>query len=252
MSSRDAKARSGAGASGPGAPEAPDRRSLLSRISVFSTLEPGDLETIAAYAVPKRFPAKSELFHKGDVGTEAYGIVSGRLKVVTESNDGKEAILSIMGEGEVFGEVAMLCGGRRSATVATLDPSELLVLHRRDMLAVFDRHPRIAVQCLAALAERLIHITERMEDAVFLGLPARLARRLVALADRYGDEGPEGVTIDLRLSQTDLGNLVGTSRESVNKTIKAWERDGWLRHDRGVVVIRDREALDRLAELVEL
>lgn len=229
------------------------KREILSRVFLFAGLSDPELAAVAEYAVARRFPARREIFHKGDSGTEAYAIVSGRLKVSTESTDGKEAILSIMEPGEVFGEVAMLCGGRRSATVKTLERSELLVLHRRDLLAVFDKHPSIAVSCLAALAERLVRITETMEDVMFRGLPSRLARRLLALADAYGDDGGDGgdgdLRIDLRLSQSELASMVGTSRESVNKQMKAWEREGWVSHDRGEVILHDRAALEELAEL---
>jgi CRP-like cAMP-binding protein len=227
----------------------PTRQDLLSRVFLFAGLSEEELDAVAEYAVSKKFPARRQIFHKGDQGTEAYAIVSGRLKVVTESSDGKEAILSIMEPGEVFGEVAMLCGGRRSATVQTLERSELLVLHRRDLLAVFDKHPAIAVSCLAALAERLVRITETMEDVMFRGLPSRLARRLLALADAYGEEQGDDVRIDLRLSQSELAGMVGTSRESVNKQIKTWEREGWVSHDRGEVVLHDRAALEELADL---
>ena len=216
---------------------------------LFSGLSGDELDVIAEYAVAKRFAARSEIFHKGDDGTEAYAIVKGHLKAVSESPDGKEAVLSIMEPGEVFGEVAMLCGGRRSATVKTLETTDLLVLHRRDLLGVFEKHSSIAVSCLAALAERLVRITDTLEDVMFRSLPTRLARRLLALGDSHGEADGDDLRIDLRLSQGELAGMVGTSRESVNKQMKAWEREGLVTHDRGEVVIHDRPTLVELAEL---
>lgn len=225
------------------------KRDILSKIFLFSGLSGPELDVIAEYAVARRYPARKEIFHKGDDGTEAYAIVKGHLKAISESGDGKEAVLSIMESGEVFGEVAMLCGGKRSATVKTLEPTDLLVLHRRDLLGVFDKHSSIAVSCLAALAERLVRITETMEDVMFRSLPSRLARRLLALGDSHGDPDGDDLRIELRLSQGELAGMVGTSRESVNKQMKAWEREGFVTHDRGEVVIHDRSALVELAEL---
>lgn len=228
------------------------KRALLSRIFVFSGLAEKELDLIADCAVVKRFPARTEVCRKAANGTEAYAIVSGRVKATTESVEGKEIVLSIMEPGEVFGEVAMLCGGRRSATATTLEPTELLVLHRRELLRVFEQHTSIATSCLAALAERLVRITETVEDFVFLGLPSRLAKRLLALADSFGESAGDDVRIDLRLSQGELAGMVATSRESVNKQLKAWEREGIVSHARGEVVIHDRSALEGLAELVTI
>lgn len=226
-----------------------DKRSLLSRISLFAGLSGADLDLLAEYAVLKRVAAGAELCHKGDRGQEAYVIVSGRLKAVVPSPDGKEAILSLMDPGEVFGEVAMLCGGHRTASISALEPSEVLMIARRDLMSLFERHPRLAIAALGALAERLVRLTETMEDTWFRGLPARLARKLLSLADQYGDEAEDGepVRIGLRLSQSELGQMVGTSRESINKQMKLWEREGLVASEDGRIRIRDPRGLEALA-----
>ena len=142
----------------------------------------------------------------------------------------------------------MLAGGRRTATVTALTPAEVLVIRRRDLLDVIRRQPEIAIACMAALASRLAHVSEVMATTLFLDLPHRLARLLVTLADEYGVDEPEGTRIDLRLSQTELGNLVGATREAVNKQMRAFEQNGALVSRDGSVWIVDRAPLDELVD----
>ncbi|MGH0036370.1 MAG: Crp/Fnr family transcriptional regulator [Myxococcota bacterium] len=225
-----------------------DRRSLLSRIAVFSALEPEELDLLSDVTITRRLKARDELFHKGDPGDEAYAIASGRLKATAQSADGREVTFSIMAEGEVFGDVAMLSGGRRTATVTALEASELLVIRRRDLIPLFERRPRIAIAAMASLAERLAHVSEVVEETLFLSLTARLARRLLSLADEWGERESGGLLrIDLKLSQSELGNLVGATREAVNKQMRSWEKSGLVTNDNGRLCILDREGLAALA-----
>ncbi len=225
-----------------------DRRQLLSQIFVFASLGEAELDLLAERTVRKKLAAREELFHKGDEGNEAYAVLRGSLKAASTSEDGREITFSIMKEGEVIGEVAMLFGGRRTATVTALTPAELLVIHRRDLLDVMRRQPEIAIACMSSLAERLTHVSEVMEDTLFRNLPNRLARSLLALADEYGVEESDGLRIDLKLSQTELGNLVGATREAVNKQMRAFEQEGWLSSESGVVRVHDRGPLEALAD----
>jgi len=225
-----------------------EKREALAGHVLFQGLSEAQLDLLARRAVRRRLPARCELFRKGDESLEAYAILDGRLKATSISPDGREITLSIMGPGELVGEVAMLFGGRRTLTVETLEASELLVLQRRDLLPLLEQHPAAGLAMMAALAERLTQLTELFEDTVLRGLPARLARQLLALADAHGRAHGEHIRIDLKLSQSELGNLVGASRESVNKQIRVWEREGLVAADAGRVVIRDRDALETIAE----
>lgn len=225
-----------------------DRRQLLAGIYVFAGLGERELDALAACTVRKRLERGEELCHKGDKGTEAYAILDGRLKASTTSEEGRELTFSIMGQGEVTGEVAMLSGGRRTATVTALTDAEVLVIRRRDLLEVMRRQPEIAIACLAALADRLAHVSESMEDALFRNLPNRLARILLSLADEFGVEDGEETRIDLQLSQTELGNLVGATREAVNKQMRAFEQEGWVASQSGSVRILRRDGLQALAD----
>ena len=226
------------------------RRGLLQKVALFSGLAPERLEALTEVTTTKRLAAREELFHKGDAAAQVYVVASGRLKVVTTSSEGDEVLFAILDEGEVVGELPMLTGGRRTASVVALEPCELLALARRDFLRFLREQPEAAVELMVVLAERLVRISEFAEDALFLALPARLAKKLLHLAERYGVDGGEGTRIDLRLSQGELADLVGTTRESVNKQIRAWTEDGVLRMERGEVTILDAERLERLAGFV--
>ena len=229
-----------------------DRREILSKMFLFSELAPRDLELLADYTTRKQVAARSELFHKGDAAGEAYGIVSGRLKAVSRSPEGKEVTFSIMERGEVFGEVALLSGKARTATVIALEASELLVIGRRELMHLLEREPKLAVNCMNALATRLLALTERMEETLFLRMPSRLARKLLELANAYGAPSGEEIRLQLKLSQAELGNLIGTSRESVNKQLGLWEQDGVVRRDGRELVLLDSHVLEDVADAIDV
>jgi CRP-like cAMP-binding protein len=150
------------------------------------------------------------------------------------------------------GEVALLDGGPRTATVSTLTVCDFLVIGRQDLLKLLEAEPGVAIRLLAACATRLRHTSELVEELVFLALPARLARKLLQLAQSYGSNTGRGIHIGLKLSQRELGELVGSSRESVNRQLGLWEEAGVLRYERGTVTLLDTTALTRLAALVIL
>jgi CRP-like cAMP-binding protein len=227
------------------------RRALLASAPLFAKLDPRDLDALVQVARVRRLAPREELVHKGDEGGQIFLIVKGRLKATTPSREGSEVTFSIMGPGEVCGELALLAGGRRTASMAALDDCELLVLDRRDFLPVLRSRPEVAIRLLEVLAERVRRISELMEDFQFLNLPSRLAKKLLHLARSYGTRTDEGLQIDLRLSQTDLGELVGTSRESVNKQMRAWTDEGLVSMRSGVVTLRRVDALESLAGLTE-
>ena len=232
-------------------PESPERRrELLHRVPLFAGLAEERLQALATVATTRRLSAREELFHKGDPASQVYVVSTGRLKVYTTSSEGDEILFTILDEGEVIGELPLLTGGRRTASVAALEPSELLVLDRRDFLRYLREQPVVAIELMVVLAERLVRISEFAEDALFLSLPARLAKKLLLLCERYGDEAPEGIRIGLKLSQGELADLVGTTRESVNKQVRAWTEEGTVRMHRGEIVVLRPEALERLAGMV--
>jgi len=219
----------------------------LAHASIFAGLEPRQLEALATIAVRKRFKAREMVLRKGDPALQIYVIVSGRLKAISAGGMGRQAALSIMGPGEVFGEVAVLDGQPRSATITALEPCQLLIIQRNDLFHFLTRNPGAAIKLLEVLAQRLRRLSERVEDSAFLEVPGRLAKQLLRLAERYGCDVGDGVRIELKLSQQELGDLVGATRESVNKQLRAWVSDGVLDQRGGRVVVRDVAALETLS-----
>ncbi|TMA34505.1 MAG: Crp/Fnr family transcriptional regulator [Deltaproteobacteria bacterium] len=227
----------------------PDRkRELLAHVPLFQGFAPRDLDALVPAARSITVAARQELFHKGDAGSQLYVVIDGRLKALTTSTEGNEIVFNVMGPGEVFGEVALLSESPRSATVRAIERCDLLVLDRRDFLTFLKRSPDVAVRMLTVLVERLVRVSEFVEDVQFLNLPVRLAKKLVLFADRYGRDDKDGaVKIDLKLSQEEWGDLVGTTRESINKQMRAWGDEGLIRVDAGYVTLLRPEAIERLA-----
>jgi CRP/FNR family cyclic AMP-dependent transcriptional regulator len=223
------------------------RRADLARVPLFGRLAPAQLDALAAVATTRRLAAREELFHKGDPATQVYVVASGRLKVTVASGDGGELVLNLLDAGQVVGELPLLLGGERTASVVALEPSELVVLERREFLRFLREHPEASVELLTVMAERVVRLSEGMEDTALLAAPARIAKRLLALADAFGEEGPDGVRVVIRLSQGDLASLAGTTRETVNKQIRAWTREGIVSMAAGSVTLHRRDVLERVA-----
>lgn len=203
-----------------------DKAKLLSGSSLFCELTPDELEGLAQHAELRTVRAKQSVISQGTPGDEMYAVLHGRLKVVRSTEDGREATLSLLEAGEVFGELAMLDGGMRSAGVETLEPCELLVLRRESVMAFLETHPKVMRQLIAALCQRLRSADDLLQDTLFLNLPQRLGKMLRQLGEQHGDQTDRGVLIDLKLTQQEIANLVGASRESVNKQLNVWVDDG--------------------------
>jgi CRP-like cAMP-binding protein len=229
-----------------------DRRELLGNVSIFSSLNETELDLLLAATTTKRLKAKETLFRKGDEGNQLYGILSGSLKVTTTGTDGKDVMFSLMGPGEVLGEIALLDSEERSATVVAVEATELLTLHRRELIPFLENHPRATIGLAGVLAARVRRLSERAEDRQTMPLPGRIAKRLIALADQYGKRPIVGGPVEVRLPQQDLADLVGTTRESVNKQLRTWEEEGIVELGRGRVVLKKPEALEAVTEMFEL
>jgi CRP-like cAMP-binding protein len=223
---------------------------LLANVPLFNGLDPTELDELIPVARTVSLASREELFHKGDTGAQVYVVISGRLKALTTSDEGDDMVFNIVGPGEVLGEIALLGGTQRTATVTAIDECELLIIDRRDFIAFLRNHPDVSIKLLDVLAKRMKQVSELVEDTLFLNLPLRLAKKLVSLSRTYGTPHEHGVRLDLKLSQEEWGDLVGTSRESVNKQLRAWTEDGLVTVEHGYIIIHDRNALERLAGAV--
>ncbi len=227
---------------------------VLGKVALFETLAPADLEALASVAVTQSLAPRQELFHKGDEGSQIYVVATGQLKVVTTSTEGSDLIFCLLGPGEVVGEIGILADRPRTATIAAKKPSELIVIDRREFRSLLRTRPDVALELLAVLARRLARVSEFVEDTQFLNLPVRLAKKLVDFASLHGRVGGgdsgQSLTIDVKLSQEEWGDLVGTTRESINKQFRTWSSEGLISLDKGRVVIHDFDELQQLADCV--
>jgi CRP/FNR family cyclic AMP-dependent transcriptional regulator len=221
--------------------------SLLAQSQLFGALPLEDRERIVQLCTKKRFAAKQVVFYQGAPGREMYVVVSGRLKISVTSEDGKELSFFIFHESDIFGELALLDGERRSATVTTIDPCELLVLHHNDFQQLLKQHQLIGLKLLSLLAGRVRATTLLYENSVFIEIPGRLAGKLLELGEENGTESDGGIQIDIKLSQYELGTLINASRESVNKQLKTWEGQGIIEMRRGKIFLADLPVLEALS-----
>src|SRR5215472_9693039 len=222
----------------------PERRQILRRSALFARLPDDEIDAILKYAAIRRYAANAQIVRKGDPGSSMMAVLRGRVVIRAPSSEGKEVILNIINEGEIFGEIALLDGKERTADATAMTDCKLLVVARRSFLPLLER-PVVARELLKVLCERLRRTSEQLEDVLFLDLQARMAKILLRFAE--ADGAPQrGMRVVLRMSQRELGNLVGASREKVNRRLRAWRRAGIIAIEKGTIFIRDPAALRSL------
>jgi CRP/FNR family cyclic AMP-dependent transcriptional regulator len=212
-------------------------RALLSRHMLFRNTSARVLDGLAKFARVRHFEANGEIFAKGDPGNTLCGVLLGRVCIYTLSSNGKEVILRILDPGEIFGAIAVLDGGPRTASARAMKPVDLLQINRNRFIPFLHDHPKLGVSMLQVLCGRIRMNVESFEDAVFLRVRARLAKRLLSLAELHGKPAPRGVRIGFRLSQQDLAQMVGATRERVNRELSLWRRQNLIAIDDGMIVL---------------
>ena len=215
---------------------------LLGRVPLFADMSADELDRIVSVAIPRSFLKGVRVFHEGDDSDACYVVRTGDLRVTREHSDGRAIALATLGTGDFFGELAMLDGGARSASVETLTDAELLALPAMDMRRVIAQHGDIAAKLIVALTRRLRETNERVARQSFQTVPSRVAGVLNQLvAEESIPENRDGVTV--RMTQADLAQLAGTSRESVSRFLATLERAGVVAVGRGRVTILEPRRL---------
>lgn len=212
---------------------------LLRSVPLFADLEQEELQSFSRVAVPRSFPASTRVFHEGDHSDACYIVSAGSFRVTREHSDGRAITLATLGPGDIFGELAMLDGEVRSASVEALSDGELLALPAGDVRALLARHPEITVKLVAALVRRLRAANERISRQSFQTVPSRVAGVLSQLVEQEAAHEREHGVVTIRMNQADLAQLAGTSRESVSRFLADLERSGVVRSGRGRVTILD-------------
>ncbi|OFE18777.1 Crp/Fnr family transcriptional regulator [Humibacillus sp. DSM 29435] len=187
------------------------------------------------------------LFHEGDPGDTLYVIAEGKIKLGRTSPDGRENLVAILGPGEMFGELSLFDPGPRTMTATAVAEAQLLVLRNESLMAVLTGRPGVATALLAALAQRLRRTNEHLADLVFTDVPGRVAKALLDLSERFGRPVEGGLMVSHDLTQEELAQLVGASRETVNKALADFATRGWLRLEARAVLLQDVERLRRRA-----
>lgn len=226
--------------------EAASTRELLRSHWLLRHLDDRAFDRLYRYVRRENYPRGQTIFSRGDAGQSLLAVVKGRVRISNQGLDGRAVVFDFVDAGEIFGEIALLDGEGRSADATAAEDTELLVLERRDLLPLLERDPKLCLQLLTVLCGRLRRTTEQVEDLLFLVRPARLAKVLIRLAGEYGTKVEGGISIDLELSQRELGDLTGMTRESMNRQLTEWRRDGLVDLAGGHVIVRRMAALERL------
>jgi CRP-like cAMP-binding protein len=226
--------------------DAAARRAALARTELFKSFQAADLDAVLARATTRRASRGDVILRRGDPNASMVVIMSGRVRVGITSEEGKEATLTILGSGEVLGDMSLLDGEPCSADVTAQEDCALLVIERGEFLRLLRANSDLSLHLITVLTRRLRRLNTTFEDMALLDLPTRLGRVLGRLASQYGVPVRTGTRIEVKLSQKDLSTLVGASREKVNKQLRQWEEERVVGKDDGRIVVMNAGALPSL------
>lgn len=214
---------------------------LVRTVPIFGDLDDNEIRKIAEIGIHRKYTKNGIIFLEEEEGAALFIIISGRVKVVRTDDEGKEVILSILGTGDFFGEMAILDGLPRSATVISIDDSELFMIHRRDFLQLVQNYPQVAVSLLRELTKRLRKSDEQIKSLSLKDAIGRVANVIIQLADDSGKIKKGQVIISEFPLQQDLANMAGTSRETISRTIHHFIREGYVEQRGNTLVINNFE-----------
>jgi CRP-like cAMP-binding protein len=217
--------------------------SLLAQIPMFEHLAQEDLTHLSGLLQQRRYNKGEVIFHQGDVGTALFIVRKGEVSIRLSSAEGKEVILALLSRSDAFGELALLDGEPRSTDAVALEETHLLSLHQEDFRRFLAERPQVAMGLLAVLSRMVRRVTQLVHDSAFLDARARLARTLLDLARTQGQPAAEGGILIPKRTQAELANLCGVTRESANKWLRFYIREGLLTYENGQLTIVDPERL---------
>jgi CRP-like cAMP-binding protein len=220
---------------------------IIERNSLFRGLPRDTRMRIAGLAARRQYEEGAIIFMRGDPGDSLCGVATGRVRISTTGPGGKEVFLNIMEPGDAFGEIALLDGNPRTATATAMMRTELIVIPREAFSALLQSQPQLATHLIQLLCKRVRWTAELMEDTALLSVPARLAKRLLSLASAMGREPQRGTRITL--SQEELAQFLGLSRQIVNQHLQTWRGKRWISLGRGSVTLEDPQALQQVVRL---
>jgi CRP-like cAMP-binding protein len=227
---------------------APVDTDVLRTLPVFSNLDANAIRGLAALAHSRRCNPNDIIVEQDSPCDAVYVIIRGRASVSVAAQDGREVVLRDVGASDFIGEVSLFDGGLRSATVTALTATELVAIDRAPFLAFLERQPKVAIRLLAVLAARLRRLTLQVDDLTGLPVRARLAKCLIGLSGLHGQQlGPSRIRLGVKLPQAALARRLAVTRESVNKHLRHFEREGLLLKENGYLVVVDLPKLHQEA-----
>ena len=221
---------------------------VLRKHPYFCDLDPEAFDQLCRYAKHATLKRGATICSKGDPGNSLFAVISGTVKISSTSADGRSAILNLIGAGEIFGEIAVLDGQARSADATANTNCEIFVIDRREFLPFVRSQPALAMKFIELLCTRLRWTSDQVEQIILQNLPGRLASALVRLTEKHKLE-PKGRTI--AVTQQEISEMVGMTRESINKQLRVWAARSWVRLEHGAIVVLNVEPLQALAEAGE-
>lgn len=216
---------------------------VIRKAPIFAGLDESAATSLRATMSLVKLRKGNTLFKEGDDGDHLYIVASGKVKLGTKSQDGRENLLMILGPGDMFGELSLFDSGPRTATATAVTESRLLSLGQEKVIPWLKEHPDVALQLLSRLATRLRRTNEVVGDLVFSDVPGRVAKALIDLGVKFGVQRDEGLHVNHDLTQEELAQLVGASRETVNKALADFAQRGWIRLEARSVVVLDYDRL---------
>jgi CRP-like cAMP-binding protein len=218
---------------------------VIRRAPLFTALDDAAASTLRESMTQVKVSKGHTLFKEGDAGDRLFVVVEGKLKLGTSSGDGRENLLSILGPGDMFGELSLFDPGPRTATATAVTDSRVLALANDQVIGWVTAHPQVSLQLLKRLARRLRRTNEVLADLVFADVPGRVAKAIMDLGERFGTKKEDGLHVNHELTQEELAQLVGASRETVNKALADFAGRGWVRLEPRAVVVLDYERLSK-------
>ena len=226
-----------------------DALATLTKHRMLGRMSRADLEELARTARPRVLAARERLFAMGDSGNALIILVSGWIKLSRTGANGRDIVLELAGAGSVFGELAAITGTPRGADAIALAPTRVLQVNGNALLAALKRNPDALLELTRIVCERLARVNAQLEDTLSVSAEVRLARALIRLAAMNESPTPDGLLVDLGLSQKELGDVTGQSREGTNKQLAIWRDAGLIRLDGRVVELIDHRGLQRIADM---
>lgn len=205
---------------------------LLARIPLFQSLPRDEVVALASLFRRQRYAKGESIIYHEEPGSGFFVVKTGSVKVTRPIATGEEAIIDSLGSGEFFGEMALLDGRPRSASVAALEPTQVIVLYRADFIDFLHSHPVAMREIIVVLADRIRRLNDRVEDLVYRDLPARLARLLLQWVEERGEAAEDGIHVHIPMTQAELAGMVGVSRQHLNRQLRQWQEQGILEPQR--------------------